>query len=426
MVSKSLVSISRHLFFISMKLRYLLFILILSLAASGCKQEPEPTPNPNPTPTISPKEVEKTNDMKLYMHYMPWFNTQEFSGYWGFHWTMANQDPNVILQNGNRQIATHYYPLIGPYDSSDPDVIEYHLLLMKLAGIDGLLIDWYGSHEVADYGINLGHTNELIEGIKRVGLDFAVVYEEFTAENVADETSLSDIQAAQQDMNYAAQNYFSADEYISLEGRPLMLTFGPRYFRDPAQWGQILSFITNKPSFFPLWNTTSQVGEANVTGEFSWVDFTPGLNDLNFYYQSSASANRTIIGSAYPGFHDFYQEGGVGTSYGFVDPAGNTLDRTLQMAEDAELPYLQLVTWNDFGEGTMFEPTQEFGYTFLEKLQSFAGVSYAKADLELVHTYYLKRKELANDGAAQATLDDVFDAFIQLELDTAANLLDTL
>jgi len=42
-------------------------------------------------------------------------------------------------------IWSNYHPLIGLYDSTDPDLLECHLLQMKLAGIDGVIPDWYGS-----------------------------------------------------------------------------------------------------------------------------------------------------------------------------------------------------------------------------------------------------------------------------------------
>src|SRR4051794_29711016 len=79
-----------------------------------------------------PVAVSKTNPMPVYVHYMPWFQTPETLGgtTWGWHWTMNNRNPNVIGANGQRQIASRYYPLIGPYDSSNRDVIEYHMLLM--------------------------------------------------------------------------------------------------------------------------------------------------------------------------------------------------------------------------------------------------------------------------------------------------------
>ena len=67
---------------------------------------------------FEPISVNKTIKTPVYAHYMPWFQTPEFSGYWGNHWTMANKNPDEFI-NGQRSIASHYYPLIGPYDSSD-------------------------------------------------------------------------------------------------------------------------------------------------------------------------------------------------------------------------------------------------------------------------------------------------------------------
>jgi hypothetical protein len=90
------------------------------------------------------------------MHYMPWFETKESSGndQWGYHWKMNNKNPDIIDADGKPQIASRYYPLIGPYHSGDKEVIENHLLMVKYAGIDGALIDWYGSYNLYHYAVN--------------------------------------------------------------------------------------------------------------------------------------------------------------------------------------------------------------------------------------------------------------------------------
>ena len=44
--------------------------------------------------------VTKTNSKLVFAHYMPWFETASTSGTpgtWGLHWTMANENPNIIL-----------------------------------------------------------------------------------------------------------------------------------------------------------------------------------------------------------------------------------------------------------------------------------------------------------------------------------------
>jgi glycoprotein endo-alpha-1,2-mannosidase len=378
-----------------------------------------------PEAANGPKEVEKTNPMQIYMHYMPWFQSKDVTGYWGYHWKMNNKNPDVIDGNGKREIASHYYPLIGPYDSSDPDVIEYHLLLMKYAGVDGVLIDWYGSHTVNDFKINLTGSNAIIDKVDDAGLKFGIVYEDFTAGIVQDKTTKTDIEAAQADMTYLESNYFSNNQYITINGSPLLLTFGPRHFKQASQWTTIFSGLNEKPKFLPLWNHGTFVGE-NDNGEFSWVDFTASLSDLESFY-NKAPHIEILIGSAYPRFHDFYEEGGVGQSYAYIDfNAGQTLRNTLNKADERNLDHLQLVTWNDFGEGTVIEPTQENEFQCLQIIQEFTGVSYGLDELELIHSYYLKKKALQADAEAKEKLEKVFLHLAALEPDQARKLLDEL
>lgn len=57
----------------------------------------------------------RTNPMKLFMHYMPWFQNKEFSGFWGYHWKMNTRDPEKFVSGERRQVASHFYPLmLGP------------------------------------------------------------------------------------------------------------------------------------------------------------------------------------------------------------------------------------------------------------------------------------------------------------------------
>ena len=73
-------------------------------------------------------------------HYMPWFEAKPISPGWGWHWTMNHYHPDQVT-DGRREAASRYYPLMGLYDSSDPDALDCHVLLMKLAGLDGVLIE---------------------------------------------------------------------------------------------------------------------------------------------------------------------------------------------------------------------------------------------------------------------------------------------
>jgi len=400
-------------------MRMWIYILLLGFASfSSCD------PEEGITPVLTPQPVSKTNPARVFMHFMPWFQSREISGFWGYHWRMNNQNPEITDQAGRRQIASHYYPLTGPYDSRDPIIIEYQLLLMKYAGVDGVLIDWYGTHNVNDYAANQKGTEAVVQKIAETGLRFGIVYEEYTAGIVADKTDKTAIEAARADMEFLQDRYFPSASYIRVDGSPLLLTFGPRYFNNASQWTQIFDILPHKPVFLPLWNHTSRVGTSNAQGEFAWVDFSQDLSEMNSFYNKGF---KYLIGSAYPGFHDFYAEGNAGTSYGYVDyDRGENLEKLLAKAAERNAEYVQLVTWNDYGEGTMIEPTVERGFDDLVRIQQWTGVSYGRSELEMIYRYYNKRKQYRDDTERSAILLKVYQKLNALDVEAARSLLDSI
>ena len=89
------------------------------------------------------------------------------------------------------------------------------------------------------------------------------------------------------------------------------------------------------------------------------------------------------------------------------------------------MDFLQLATFNDYGEGTMFEPTVETGFKYLKQIQEFTGVSYDEDELQLIFRLYLARKKYSGDAPIDAILDQVSTLLTELEVDEAAALLDS-
>jgi len=372
-----------------------------------------------------PVDIPKDNSMSIYVHYMPWFEDKNSSpdGNWGMHWTMATQNPDIMDSNGKREIASHFYPLIGPYASSDPNVIEYHLLLMKYSGIDGILFDWYGSSDYNDYGLIRKNAEELINRIDEVGLKFAIVYEDRTISAALDQNSQLDrIEAARNDMIYIEDHYFNNSYYLQIDEKPLFMVFGPEEFHSPDEWSEILSAYFNEPVFLIL-NGKSAETSPSSSGEYIWVD----NNSLEGKYSTMNNFDY-FLGGAYPGFLDYYEEGGWGSGFDWqIDHNnGNTFYNNLLLSRDYAVDYLQLITWNDFGEGTMIEPTLEFGSNFLEILQEFVGIDYSDYELEKIHSLYNLRKDFAQDNEKQIQLNQAFYYFVSLQSDRAIAIIDSL
>lgn len=176
----------------------------------------------------------RADDALLLAHYMPWFGSKETSGRWGWHWTMGKLNPEKILPDGRRMIASHDYPLIGPYDSGDAHALECHVLLMKFAGFDGVVVDWYGTQNVHDYAINHRNTERLIPWLKKAALRFAICYEDQAIGRAIKAGKLSTENAAAQgkrDLQWAEQNWLRDTAYVRLGGRPVLLVFGPQHFQ---------------------------------------------------------------------------------------------------------------------------------------------------------------------------------------------------
>lgn len=391
----------------------------------SCDREEKPDPDGFNVIVYNPVDVARENPMHIYVHYMPWFEDRNSSldGEWGMHWTMATQDPDIIDNEGKREIASHFYPLIGPYASSDAYVIEYHLLLMKYSGVEGILFDWYGASDINDYGSIRENTEHVIGQIDDVGLKFGIVYEDRTIAAAMDQDpDLDRIVAAQNDMMYIDDQYFVHDSHILIDELPLILVFGPEEFHDPDEWSEIISVCDHEPLFLVLNGKSAETVPVS-SGEYIWVDNTSLENKYatmdNFDY---------FIGGAYPGFLDFYKEGGWGEGFDWqIDHNnGTTFHESLVLAQTYAVDYLQLITWNDFGEGTMIEPTLEFGFGMLEILQDFTGVGYSAIELEKIHTQYTLRKHFAQDHERQKILDQSFYYFVSLQTDRAIELVDSL
>lgn len=365
---------------------------------------------------FAPVPVTKTKTNKIYVHVMPWFETPASNGgTWGYHWKMNTKNPNNILANDQRDIAAWFYPQIEPYASGDADVVEYQLLLMKLSGIDGVMIDWYGTQNIYDYPKNKTNAEKMIALLQKVGLKYSIVYEDATLNNASNKSL-----AAKNDLAYMQSNYFSQSNYETYNSKPLLLVFGPQGLIGQSAWADAFSGLNPTPSFFPLWYDNDAGNTA--TGSYAWI-YSDYLTGLNSYYNNASFPVK--IGSVYPGFKTYYSAGGAsGPTWEIAHNGTTAFNATLDLALSKNLAFIQLNTWNDYGEGSMIEPTKEFGYSFLTSLQQKLGVSgLSQTDLELIKTLYDQRKQYAGNATEQARLDQVFYYIVSLQMTLARNLL---
>lgn len=375
-------------------------------------------------------DVVKENPKKVYVHYMPWFQSKDYDGYWGQHWTMTNQNPDIVDSNGKRQIASYYYPIIGPYSSHDPDIHEYHFLMMKLSGIDGVIFDWYGSRDLYDYKLIKDASELFIDVMEDLELEFSIMYEDRVAVQAYEQgLSASTIEAAQDDMKYINDRYFSSPMYHYFNDQPLLYVFGPSFITTPVEWDEIFSVVpdANHPDFLTLWASQHLVGSM-AAGEFLWVA-PDHLLAHEYYYSVYPDQNKVTVGSAYPGFASFYVDGGWSdgiNEWVIADTDGHTFVETLNYTHHEVADFIQIATWNDFGEGTMIEPTEEHGFLYLQLLQQYTGVQFEPEDLQIALDLYKARKEHANNAKVQRLLDRTYEYIKDLRMKRVRRIMDAI
>jgi hypothetical protein len=338
---------------------------------------------------------------------MPWFAAKPAVPSWGWHWTMNAFDPDRIVA-GQRSIASHYHPLIGPYDSGDPAVIEYHLLLMKVAGIDGIIVDWYGLSNLFDYPAIHQNTAALFSAAAEIGLKVGICYEDQTIPKLVEAGKLAKtdrVEHFRTEVDWLRKNWFAHRAYLQINGRPVLLSFGFDGLSD-REWEEGLPKGGDGPIYLSEHRRRPAAARA-----FDWPVPRDGLARLDRF---ARNAKKSPVGmaAALPRFDDIYAEAKIHPSYGKIpDDEGRTFTATLTRALTCGAPLIQIVTWNDWGEGTSIEPTVELGYRDLEAIQRlrrkhieprFAPVA---DDLLLVHRLYLLRREQSRRPDLEQQLD---------------------
>ena len=103
------------------------------------KQAPTSDPTSDWPPVRGPQP-----SPKMAAFYYPWYFNPEFDGSWD-HW--GNGPPE--------DIDSDYFPLLGPYSMSDPQVLAQHFAWLRQAGVGLIISSWWGRGNPTDQALPL-------------------------------------------------------------------------------------------------------------------------------------------------------------------------------------------------------------------------------------------------------------------------------
>lgn len=420
--------------------RFVSAALVSAALAAGCSAAPtddaEVTENEplfgevSLAATYSPGAVSNNTSKRVFMHVMPWFEAKATQhGYsrvnaFGQHWTMANcrAETNGLLN----RVCADDAPLIGPYSSSDPYVVEYHLLLLKYSGVDGVSLDWPGTTALWDFPDNKLNSEAYIQRLNDFGLNFLIVGEDRNYQNGVDNGRYGNVvDGARNDLNCLKAGgscgnlYFGHPKYERLNGVPVLATFGPITMQSGAQWSSAYTgagLSASSTHHIGLWYENGELGAFN-DGSFAWIwqDQNSHLSHQQNYLNNHPFG-AIKMASVYPGYNPYYGRGGWptdGLSQPITANGTSTLGQLLDMALGSSANFIQLNTWNDFGEDTVLEPSVGDGFSMLETLQQKLGVPYGKSQLELIKRLFDERVKARKAGNA-SRLNDLDQASAHL------------
>lgn len=240
------------------------------------------------------------------------------------------------------------------YSSTDAQQVHRQITDMASRGIDGVIIDWYGPNNSIDQATKL----VMAEAEAHPGFTFAIMVDQ-GAIKWDSCSGCSPQQALVNQLQYVEQTYFPSPAYMTLAGKPVVTNFNIDLAYS-VNWDAVSASLSTQPIF--LFQNNDGFTHVLSDGSYSWVMPTTsdyGIGYLqSFYGIGIPLQNEQTVGATYKGFNDTLASWGSNRIMG--QQCGQTWLQTFSEINGLynsgkQLSALQLVTWNDYEEGTEIE-----------------------------------------------------------------------
>ena len=275
---------------------------------------------------------------------------------------------NSLLYSGSTTtVYAHFMPWFGGtnhlnvgYDSPDPAQVKAQVTDMMSRSISGVIIDWYGPNSGRE---NATSQAMMQEAQSRNGaFQFAIMEDAGAISNCANTSGCDLTGALINDLNYITQTYISSPAYIRWNGNPVIFYFGVQSYS--IDWTRVRANTASNLQF--VFQNDGGFTRSYSDAGFAWVqpgDVTSSdpmvLNYLGDFYSTAQQYPAKLpIGASYKGFDDTLASWTANRH--IQQQCGQTWLSTFNKANSMwstanQLAWFQLVTWNDYEEGTEIE-----------------------------------------------------------------------
>ena len=149
-----------------------------------------------------------TVSRKVLTFYYPWYGTPDGPGGAGrtVHWGRINAANKDIEASTN-------YPILGAYDSHDPNLLDQHCRWAEYAGIDAFIVSWWGHGDFTDRAMD-----KILNSCLRHGLCACIYYETVPKPRTP--------QTAADDIIKVLNKYGRHPAHLKINGKPVVFVYG--------------------------------------------------------------------------------------------------------------------------------------------------------------------------------------------------------
>ena len=297
---------------------------------------------------------------QVAVFYYAWYGTPRKDGAW-LHWGQGHNQPPKAL-------GSTYYPARGPYSSSDPALVRAQMREIAEAGIDTVVVSWWGPGSTEDRRLR-----PVARAARRAGLEVALHVEPWDGRTPG---GVVDALRGMRDLGIR-------DVYVYDSTRD----------GDEA-WRAALSRLGGGIRVFAH---TSMAGKAVKGGFQGLYTYDVLVYDGGSFRRMCTAARRLNLAcapSVGPGF-DAFRATGDARLRGRAD--GRWYDHMWAAAVRATPDVVTITSYNEWHEGTQIEPARAYAgpYATYDGAWGLTGASAERAYLDRT-AYWVKR---LRDGA---------------------------